>query len=163
MTMIYRVTAAVIVVGLMAGTANAQYKSVIGKHEDGWILKLTCPTTVKEGQTCKMQAWLDHKATKKLKSNKVAKGSIATVELTIADKDTFSKDDVILTKTFKFNEGERIRFKEMLCGNLKKDIGKKSEIYAKVRIRTSLKAINTTIIGYKAKIKTPTIKVKTVK
>ena len=162
--MIYKVTAAIIVMGLMAGTANAALKEVNGRHAAGWNLRFVCETTVKKGKTCKMQARLSHSATKTLKSNKVPSGYVVTVVLTIADKDTFSKDDIVLTETFTFKAGERVSFTKMLCGNLKKDLGKKSEIYAKVSIRSSIAGVGKIpLIGYKAKVKTPVVKVKTTK
>jgi hypothetical protein len=158
--------AAMVLVGVMAGTAIAQLKATVGRHEDGWTLRLVCPTIVKKGETCEMQVWLAHTATKRLKSNLVPTGHDAIVELTIADKDTFSRDDVVLTKTFRFKAGDRIKIKEMFCGNLKKDLGSKSEIYTRVSIRASLKGVGSIgklILDYKATVKTPTIKVKTVK
>jgi len=139
-------------------------RSATDSHADGWQLALTCPAEVKKGKTCKMQVRLSF-IPKGQRRNTVATGSEATVVLTIADKDTFSRDDVVLTRTYRFAAGQSIEFTERsLCGYLKKDLGRKSEIYAKVTIRASLKGVGKLpLIDYKATVKTPTIKVKTVK
>lgn len=150
------------VVAVTCSTVFADEDEAIGTHEDGWILHLYCPAEVKHGDTCDLAVRLGFKASKRLKSNEVATGNTATVVLTIADNDTFSKDDIIVTRTYTFDEGERIELFDRFCANLKRDVGKKSEVYAKVQIRASFKGLGPFLLDYRATVKTPTIKVKTV-
>ncbi len=148
MTMIALIAALISTVPVFAAGRSAR-----GVHKDGWELILICPQKVGRGDTCEMQA--------RLKGLTVPAGREAIVKLTIADRDLF-KDDVVLTRTYRFKAGQTVQFLERkLCGRLKKDVGRKSEIYAKVEIRVQLAHGVRTIVDYRATVKTPVTKVTT--
>lgn len=129
---------AALVVLAICQTGIAEEGTVSSKH---WRLAIMCPqfATKSSSQSCAIlenaKVFLRGMADGSVINRKVPQGSAVTVRIRIYDADKFSKDDLITSKTYRFNGGDTVEIMwDSFCGNLKKDLGKTSEIYVKADI-----------------------------
>ena len=128
---------ALIVLMLVGTLCYAAMNQAAQTEKNGWKLGLIVPTTITKSssQSC---AVLENAKVHLFNKNggRVPNGpGNVVVTITILDRDPF-RDDVIVSKTYRFNGGEEVRISnDPLCGNMKADRGKTSEIYVKAKIQ----------------------------